>query len=96
MCVENAFLNNIILCVDFFIIFLITIYLNWRNKSIIDKYMNILGGDFTYYPYFECSFQTKRIPNLSISNFFSLRKLYRSLIYYLLRLAFTDPLFFAP
>lgn len=66
--------------------------LNCRNLSIINIYVNILEGDFTCYPYFECLFQTKCIKNFSTGYFFSPSKLYKtSLIYYL---TFTDPLFF--
>lgn len=89
---ENAFLNNIILYVDFVILFH-----SWRNKSIIDIYVNILGGVLTYYPYFDCLFHTTCIPNLSTSFFFIPYKLHKkSLIYYLPNLTFTDPLFLVP
>lgn len=93
---ENAFLNNIISCVDLYII--PYIYFNWGNISIIiDIYVNILEEDSTYYPYFDCLFQTKCITNFSTGYLFSQSKLYKtSLIYYLPYVTFTDPLFLAP
>lgn len=93
---KQAFLNNIIVYLDLYIV--LYIYLNWRNKSIIDVYVNILGGDFTYYPYYWLF-----ISNYMYTKFFhwllflSACKLYKkSLIYYLPRLKCTDPLILAP
>lgn len=56
---KNVFLRNIIL----YLYIIPYIYFNWGNIRIIDIYVNILGGDFTYYLYVNCLFQNKCLQN---------------------------------